>query len=76
MPDRSNGTAATNLGPVEMDAILPVESLTTGSSDLNFNYRSKRRLVDGSLWLHIRSTAEEEAKEAALLRKATNEETV
>jgi small G protein signaling modulator 3 len=69
--DRSNGTAATNLGPVEMDAILPVESRPPALSDLNFNYQSGGLLTDRFGFIYDQRRKKRQ-KEAALLRKATN----
>ncbi|KUL82732.1 hypothetical protein ZTR_11096 [Talaromyces verruculosus] len=69
--DRSNGTAATNLGPVEMDAILPMESRPPALSELNFNYQSGGLLTDRFGFIYDQRRKKRQ-KEAALLRKATN----
>ncbi|OKL59554.1 hypothetical protein UA08_05195 [Talaromyces atroroseus] len=69
--DRGNGTAATNLGPVEMDAILPLESRPPALSDYRINYQSGELLTDhfGFIYDQLRKKRQ---KEAALLRRSTN----
>lgn len=69
--DRSNGTAATNLGPVEMDAILPMESRPPALSELNFNYQSGGLLTDRFGFIYDQRRKKRQ-KEAALLRKTAN----
>ncbi|RAO69251.1 uncharacterized protein BHQ10_005263 [Talaromyces amestolkiae] len=69
--DRSNGTAATNLGPVEMDAILPMESRPPALSELNFNYQSGGLLTDRYGFIYDQRRKKRQ-KEAALLRKTAN----
>lgn len=69
--DRSNGTVATNLGPVEMDAILPMESRPPALSEFNFNYQSGGLLTDRFGFIYDQRRKKRQ-KEAALLRKSAN----
>jgi hypothetical protein len=69
--DRSNGTAATNLGPVEMDAILPMESRPPALSELNFNYQSGGLLTDRFGFIYDQRRKKRQ-KEAALVKKTAN----
>ncbi|EEA21469.1 hypothetical protein TMatcc_009120 [Talaromyces marneffei ATCC 18224] len=69
--DRSNSTVATNLGPVEMDAILPMESRPPALSELNFNYQSGSLLTDRFGFIYDQRRKKRQ-KEAALLRKTAN----
>ncbi|EED16957.1 TBC domain protein, putative [Talaromyces stipitatus ATCC 10500] len=69
--DRSNGAVATNLGPVEMDAILPMESRPPALSEYNFNYQSDGLLTDRFGFIYDQRRKKRQ-KEAALLRKTAN----
>jgi small G protein signaling modulator 3 len=67
--DRSSGTAATNLGPVEMDAILPMESRPPALSDYRVNYQSGELLTDHFGFIYDQRRKKRQ-KEAALIRTA------
>lgn len=73
--DRSGSTAATNLGPVEMDAILPLESRPPVLSDYNMNYQSGDLLTDRFGFIYDQRRKKRQ-KEAALLRKTANRNSI
>lgn len=69
--DRANGAAATTLGPVEMDAILPLDSQPPALSEYNLNYQSNDLLTDRFGFIYDQRRKKRQ-KEAVILKKIAN----
>ncbi|CRG86594.1 hypothetical protein PISL3812_03604 [Talaromyces islandicus] len=69
--DRSNETAASNLGPVEMDAILPMESRPPTLTGIYGNYQSGDLLTDRFGFIYDQRRKKRQ-REATLLKNKAN----
>ncbi|KAH8700141.1 putative TBC domain protein [Talaromyces proteolyticus] len=69
--DRSDSTAVTNLGPVEMDAILPMESRPPTLTGIYGNYQSGELLTDRFGFIYDQRRKKRQ-REAVNLKKKAN----